>query len=77
MELAAALVVHRQRPPLDAIDRGYGGVRCPASVRALVAQCWEHDPLRRPAAAEAVKCLEMALQVGPRRGGRRHRVCAG
>ncbi|KAG2431663.1 hypothetical protein HYH02_013240 [Chlamydomonas schloesseri] len=78
VDLAAAVVVYRQRPPLDAIDRaaavgGGSGARCPASVRALVEQCWEHDPLRRPAAAEAVKCLEMALQElsggGPRSGG--------
>ncbi|KAG2426884.1 hypothetical protein HXX76_012671 [Chlamydomonas incerta] len=62
LELAAAMVMHNQRPPLAAIDRAGGGAHCPASVRALVAQCWEHDPLRRPAAAEAVKCLEMALQ---------------
>ncbi|KAG2426889.1 hypothetical protein HXX76_012676 [Chlamydomonas incerta] len=74
VDLAAAVVVHRQRPPLEAIDRaGGGGSRCPASVRALVAQCWEHDPLRRPAAAEAAKCLEMALQElaagGPQSAG--------
>eukprot|EP00198_Chlamydomonas_reinhardtii_P010494 XP_001699831.1 predicted protein [Chlamydomonas reinhardtii] len=38
--------------------QGYNLVELAA---ALV--CWEHDPLRRPAAAEAVKCLEMALQA--------------
>ncbi|KXZ44439.1 hypothetical protein GPECTOR_67g279 [Gonium pectorale] len=42
-----------ERLPLDHLpDR-----RCPPQLRRLIRQCWEADPLRRPAAAEAVKEL--------------------
>ncbi|KAG2427824.1 hypothetical protein HXX76_012146 [Chlamydomonas incerta] len=34
-----------------------GRSRCPPRLAALITQCWEHDPRRRPAAAEVVKEL--------------------
>ncbi|KXZ47197.1 hypothetical protein GPECTOR_37g203 [Gonium pectorale] len=44
-----------ERLPLDHLpDR-----RCPPQLRRLIRQCWEADPLRRPAAAEAVKELHL------------------
>ncbi len=43
----------RERPPLDQLGEG----RCPPPLHALIRQCWEHDPRRRPAAAEAAKEL--------------------
>ncbi|PNH08411.1 Mitogen-activated protein kinase kinase kinase 10, partial [Tetrabaena socialis] len=36
--------------------------RCPPKLRKLIQQCWEADPLRRPAAAEALKALFLAQQ---------------
>ncbi|KXZ47203.1 hypothetical protein GPECTOR_37g209 [Gonium pectorale] len=49
-----------ERLPLDHLpDR-----RCPPQLRRLIRQCWEADPLRRPAAAEAVKELHL-LQREP------------
>ncbi|KXZ43306.1 hypothetical protein GPECTOR_95g695 [Gonium pectorale] len=47
------------------------GRRCPPRLRALIQQCWEADPMRRPAAAEAVKELQLLqLELGMARGRR-------
>ncbi|KAG2483659.1 hypothetical protein HYH03_017462 [Edaphochlamys debaryana] len=55
LEVARDVMGKRARPPLDVM----GPVRCPPKLRELMTACWEHDPLRRPAAAEVVKQLEM------------------
>lgn len=38
--------------------------RCPPRLRRLLEACWDADPRRRPAAAEAAKELLLAQQVG-------------
>ncbi len=61
MAIAHSVTELQQRPPLHAVPDS----RCPPALRQLVRQCWEADPRRRPAAAEAAK--ELALlreQVG-------------
>ncbi|KAG2427830.1 hypothetical protein HXX76_012151 [Chlamydomonas incerta] len=40
-----------------------GRCRCPPRLAALITQCWEHDPRRRPAAAEVVKELVVIRQL--------------
>ncbi|KAG2486625.1 hypothetical protein HYH03_014682 [Edaphochlamys debaryana] len=56
-EVAHALTTRGARLPLDSLPEA----RCPPRLRALLQQCWERDPRRRPAAAEAVKALALAL----------------
>ncbi|KAG2486626.1 hypothetical protein HYH03_014683 [Edaphochlamys debaryana] len=56
-EVAHALTTRGARLPLDSLPEA----RCPPRLRALLQQCWERDPRRRPAAAEAVKALSMVL----------------
>ncbi|KXZ45755.1 hypothetical protein GPECTOR_51g741 [Gonium pectorale] len=52
--VAYKVAVLGERLPLEQLsDR-----RCPPQLRRLIRQCWEADPLRRPAAAEAVKELQ-------------------
>ncbi|KAG2443946.1 hypothetical protein HXX76_002285 [Chlamydomonas incerta] len=51
--IAYKVAALRERPPLDQL----GDRRCPQPLRALIRQCFEHDPRRRPAAAEAAKEL--------------------
>ncbi|KAG2439851.1 hypothetical protein HYH02_010483 [Chlamydomonas schloesseri] len=51
--IAYKVAALRERPPLDQL----GDRRCPPPLRALIRQCFEHDPRRRPAAAEAAKEL--------------------
>ncbi|KAG2483290.1 hypothetical protein HYH03_017837 [Edaphochlamys debaryana] len=46
-----------QRLPLNALPPE----RLPARLSGLLTACWEHDPLRRPAAAELVKSLQAVL----------------
>ncbi|PNW76220.1 hypothetical protein CHLRE_12g543302v5 [Chlamydomonas reinhardtii] len=41
------------RLPLDGVDLQ----RCPPKLKRLITACWEADPLRQPAAAEALKEL--------------------
>ncbi|KAG2486655.1 hypothetical protein HYH03_014711 [Edaphochlamys debaryana] len=48
----------RLRPSLQTLATD----RCSPDLAALIEQCWDHDPRRRPAAAEAVKELERLLQ---------------
>ncbi|KAG2441627.1 hypothetical protein HXX76_003247 [Chlamydomonas incerta] len=54
-----------ERPPLDQMsDR-----RCPPKLRRLIKQCWEHDPRKRPAAAQMVKELSELLRQCDDAGG--------
>ncbi|GIL44229.1 hypothetical protein Vafri_1741 [Volvox africanus] len=55
--VAYKVVVLGERPPLEQISRR----RCPRRLRQLVMQCWDPDPLRRPAAAEMAKELRSML----------------
>ncbi|EFJ40127.1 hypothetical protein VOLCADRAFT_108331 [Volvox carteri f. nagariensis] len=38
--------------------------RCPRKLKALIWDCWDPDPARRPAAAEVVKALALVQEVG-------------
>ncbi|KAG2434965.1 hypothetical protein HYH02_012161 [Chlamydomonas schloesseri] len=58
--VAYKVAVLGERPPLEQV----GKQRCPPVLRALIRQMWEHDPLRRPAAAEVVLVLEGMLRAG-------------
>ncbi|KAG2440140.1 hypothetical protein HXX76_004253 [Chlamydomonas incerta] len=58
LQVAVAITVHRQRLPLSALSEE----RCPPKLRKLIEACWEHDPLRRPAAAEVHKELLVVLE---------------
>eukprot|EP00198_Chlamydomonas_reinhardtii_P013858 XP_001703195.1 predicted protein [Chlamydomonas reinhardtii] len=49
-----------QRLPLDTL----GPERCPPKLRRLIESLWDHDPLRRPAAAEVLKLL-VVIQEQP------------
>ncbi|KAG2431581.1 hypothetical protein HXX76_009595 [Chlamydomonas incerta] len=52
--VSVAYNVHMgRRLPLEDIDDS----RCPPKLHKLVEQCWDVEPRRRPAAAEAVKML--------------------
>ncbi|KXZ43890.1 hypothetical protein GPECTOR_78g78 [Gonium pectorale] len=55
--VACNVVMRGGRPPLEALSPA----RCPPRLRQLIRQCWEHDPLRRPAAAELAKELRLML----------------
>ncbi|KAG2452762.1 hypothetical protein HYH02_002992 [Chlamydomonas schloesseri] len=56
-----------------AVAGGWDGrSRCPPRLAALIRQCWEHDPRRRPAAAEVVKELMVIQQVVERRELQQH-----
>ncbi|KXZ51107.1 hypothetical protein GPECTOR_14g89 [Gonium pectorale] len=58
--VAYKVAVLGERLPLEQLpDR-----RCPPKLRRLIRQCWEADPRRRPAAAEAVKVLHLVQQEG-------------
>ncbi|KAG2434964.1 hypothetical protein HYH02_012160 [Chlamydomonas schloesseri] len=52
--VAYKVAVLGERPPLEQV----GKQRCPPALRRLIRQMWEHDPLRRPAAAEVVLALD-------------------
>ncbi len=56
--IAHAVSTQGLRPPLHTVS----DERCPPAVRRLVAACWEVDPRRRPAAADAVKTLALTRQ---------------
>ncbi|KXZ41572.1 hypothetical protein GPECTOR_385g193 [Gonium pectorale] len=53
--VAYKVAVLGERLPLDHLPEG----RCPPKLRRLIRQCWETDPRRRPAAAEAAKELHL------------------
>ncbi|KXZ46631.1 hypothetical protein GPECTOR_42g842 [Gonium pectorale] len=55
--MAYKVAVLGQRLPLD-VD----AARCPPRLRRLVSECWDADPYRRPAAAEALKELVLVLE---------------
>ncbi|GLC34089.1 hypothetical protein PLESTM_000151900 [Pleodorina starrii] len=57
--------VLKERLPLDQLS----GRRCPPKLKALVRGCWEEDPRRRPAAAEAAKELQALRQQLVLHGG--------
>ncbi|KXZ47503.1 hypothetical protein GPECTOR_35g941 [Gonium pectorale] len=59
IQIAFAVSVHRARPPLDIL----APERCPPKLRQLIAECWEHDPSRRPAAEEVAKRLALVAQA--------------
>ncbi|KAG2432577.1 hypothetical protein HXX76_008921 [Chlamydomonas incerta] len=63
VQIACAVGMRNARPPLAAIPEG----RCPPALQQLIAQCWDVDPARRPAASEAYK--ELVLLQHKVRGG--------
>ncbi|KXZ42161.1 hypothetical protein GPECTOR_193g318 [Gonium pectorale] len=56
--VACKVAVLGERLPLEHLSPR----RCPPKLKRLLQQCWEADPLRRPAAAEAVKQLMLVQQ---------------
>ncbi|GIL89229.1 hypothetical protein Vretimale_18576 [Volvox reticuliferus] len=64
--VAYKVAVLGERPPLEQISSR----RCPLRLRQLVKQCWDPDPLRRPAAAEMAKELSEMLAAQLARGHR-------
>ncbi|PNH02880.1 putative serine/threonine-protein kinase [Tetrabaena socialis] len=56
--IACKVLLQGARLPLDQLP----SQRCPPKLRKLIQQCWEADPLRRPAAAEALKALFLTQQ---------------
>ncbi|KAG2483549.1 hypothetical protein HYH03_017603 [Edaphochlamys debaryana] len=64
--VAYKVAVLGERPPLDQVSER----RCPQALRLLVMACWDPDPLRRPAAAEAAKGLRSLLDAEGRRARR-------
>ncbi|PNH04462.1 Mitogen-activated protein kinase kinase kinase 10 [Tetrabaena socialis] len=64
--VAYKVVVLRERLPLSQLCNR----RCPHKLRRLILQCWEADPRRRPAAAEALKVLLLVQQQMPLAAGR-------
>ncbi|PNH11333.1 Mitogen-activated protein kinase kinase kinase 10, partial [Tetrabaena socialis] len=56
--LAYKVAVLKERLPLEGLSER----RCPPKLRRLIRQCWDHDPRRRPAAAEALKELVVQQQ---------------
>ncbi|KAG2432605.1 hypothetical protein HXX76_008945 [Chlamydomonas incerta] len=58
VQVAVAVALRRERLPFTAV----AAYRCPPRLRALIEQCWEWDPARRPAAAEVSKELGLLRQ---------------
>ncbi|KAG2498471.1 hypothetical protein HYH03_003724 [Edaphochlamys debaryana] len=58
VEVAYKVTIGRERLPLAGLPQE----RCPPRVRALLEQCFEHEPRRRPAAAEVAKELKSILE---------------
>ncbi|KAG2433365.1 hypothetical protein HXX76_008426 [Chlamydomonas incerta] len=59
VEVAVKLAMYQQRLPLGAIPQH----RRSAKLDRLLSQCWEADPLRRPAAADISKELVLLRQM--------------
>ncbi|KAG2492559.1 hypothetical protein HYH03_009221 [Edaphochlamys debaryana] len=57
-----ALLNHRLSVPPPTAPGGSDANRWPPRLRSLLTACFERDPRRRPAAAEAVKALALALE---------------
>ncbi|PNH12191.1 Serine/threonine-protein kinase HT1, partial [Tetrabaena socialis] len=58
LQIACAVAIRGERPPLHKLSQQ----RCPPKLHALIRACWDGDPARRPAAAEAVKVLTLVQQ---------------
>ncbi|KAG2444325.1 hypothetical protein HXX76_001082 [Chlamydomonas incerta] len=58
LQVAVAVCEKQQRPRLEDL----GEARCPPALWALVSQCWDPVPERRPGAAEVAKQLALMLQ---------------
>ncbi|KXZ51522.1 hypothetical protein GPECTOR_12g485 [Gonium pectorale] len=67
MQIACAVTIKGDRLSLGAIPPE----RCLPKLATLMKECWDADPLRRPAAAEFVKTIALVQQVCgmPSRGG--------
>ncbi|GIL46613.1 hypothetical protein Vafri_3574 [Volvox africanus] len=59
VQIACRVTLGGERPPLSAVPPG----RRPHKLLRLMQDCWEADPRRRPAAAEAVKELMLVQQM--------------
>ncbi|KAG2440424.1 hypothetical protein HYH02_010311 [Chlamydomonas schloesseri] len=59
VHIAVEVAVQGKRLPLDKL----APTRCPPQLRELVTQMWDADPLRRPAAAEVAKALDMMIEA--------------
>jgi hypothetical protein len=59
IHIAFKVAVLMRRLPLTALDEQ----RCTSRLTHLMLNCWQTDPLRRPAAAEVVKELAL-VQMG-------------
>lgn len=64
LAIAYAVTLHKARPPLASLDEA----RCPPKLRKLLVECWDHDPQRRPSAAEVAKQLALVQQQLARGG---------
>ncbi|GLI63418.1 hypothetical protein VaNZ11_006386 [Volvox africanus] len=58
MDIAIKVTWNRNRLPLNDLPSS----RCPQKLVRLLHSCWDADPVRRPAAAEAAKILTLLLQ---------------
>lgn len=65
VQVAFVISVLKQLLPLHALPPE----RCPPKLRSLLRACWDHDPARRPAAAEVVKVLALVKEVCAGWGG--------
>ncbi|GIL84380.1 hypothetical protein Vretimale_15974 [Volvox reticuliferus] len=57
VEVAYKVTINRERLPAGRLPPS----RCPPRLRTLMEQCWDYEPRRRPAAAEAVKEIQSLL----------------
>ncbi|EFJ51888.1 hypothetical protein VOLCADRAFT_87539 [Volvox carteri f. nagariensis] len=64
--VAYAVTINQDRLPLSNIPPE----RLPHKLQRLMERLWDHDPLRRPAAAEVVKQLALIQQDVARQEGR-------
>ncbi|KAG2493117.1 hypothetical protein HYH03_008546 [Edaphochlamys debaryana] len=58
VDVAVRVAMRGERLPLGCLPPE----RCPPKLRRLIEQCWERDPLRRPAAEEAAKSLVLVRE---------------
>ncbi|PNH12194.1 putative serine/threonine-protein kinase [Tetrabaena socialis] len=65
MQVAIAITLRGERLPMTCLS----SERCPPKLRKLILACFETDPARRPAAAEAVKVLTLVQQEVARSAG--------